>query len=170
MSVETEILGPMSAIYSPPFGSDDPAAVMEQYGRALAGFPDDVLRSAWTDIVKEHERQAYPSIATIRKACLQHMPKGANSPKESVISGEYCFDSEAGQLALSERCGQDFLLACQRYKRVLSIYEVHRMAEDNNLRRQKMKSSDDPVDREVYRRSRQTINEAENALDEKYGK
>ena len=169
MSVETEILRPMAALYSAPFGSDDPAAVLEQYKSGLKTFTDDQMRAGWIDVRNSYKGKSYPSIALIREACAKHQPKGVASPKENVIRASYCFDTPAGQLALSESCAQNFLMACQDQKRVLSADEVKRMSEDSRLRRGKLKTSDDRVDREVYKRSKIAIDGAEDLLQKKYG-
>jgi len=169
MSVEIEILRPMAALYSPPFGSDDPETVMKEYKSGLKTFTDEQLRAGWIDIRNNHKGKSYPLISEIRKACAKHQPKGVATPKENVLRASYCFNSPAGQKALEQRCGGDFLMTCQIHKKILSVGEVMVMAENSRVRRGRLKTSDDPIDRKVYKRSKIAIDSAEDLLREKYG-
>lgn len=68
--VQTEILGPMQAIYLPPRDMDASAltAALRAYGAVLEPFERTDLRAAWREVVTEHRTRAWPVPGAIVQA------------------------------------------------------------------------------------------------------
>lgn len=89
-------------------------------------------------------------------------------PKDKRISCEYLFSTEAGQVALDERVGCAFRDTCQRYGRVLTVGEVHTLAQEHRINRARLKASNNPLERKVYARTQPVFEAAEKELRDRY--
>lgn len=71
-AVDREIITPMTALYSSPFGTDlsQLPDVTKQYVEALAKFKPQVLEAAWTSVRDSYKKTTYPPIPTFVEACL----------------------------------------------------------------------------------------------------
>lgn len=69
--VEAEIIDPMTAMFSPPYGSDEQraATALRQYIEQLAEYPRDVLAAAWTGIVRGYGGRNWPALKTVIEHC-----------------------------------------------------------------------------------------------------
>ena len=76
------VLRPMMLLYYPPFYADDELHLAEQteealgyYIRALKGYDDATLKTAWDSVVAAHKRTGWPVIADIVSACQASAPR-----------------------------------------------------------------------------------------------
>ena len=83
--VKAAMLDPMTAMFSPPFGTTDPATAMGEYSAALERFDQITLRKAWASIRQSWEGQNWPPVAKLVAEAERHRPV-AGPVSESLAS------------------------------------------------------------------------------------
>lgn len=73
-NVQTFVINRFARLYGAP-DTQSPELFIAEYGRALSGFPANVLRVAVDRIVDENEFKFWPTIGTCVKACRRLMPE-----------------------------------------------------------------------------------------------
>lgn len=122
-NVLTEMLG----LFFPPGHADSDVEMLNScvartraYVEDLAEFPPAVLERAWRDVRRAHKVERWPTIAAIRDACFDAMPKRAptalvvRQDRKAVERYPFAADANAalatpqGQWCLRHSCGLAF--------------------------------------------------------------
>lgn len=73
-NVQDLVLNRFAALYGAP-DTEDPGLFVSEYGRALSGFPADVLRRGIDRVVDENDFKSWPTVGACKKACQRLMPE-----------------------------------------------------------------------------------------------